>query len=301
SGPKSTEEIALKLVVLARPLDVYLGYLVAMGLAERHEGLWQASAQGAAWLEPGSGGYWGPLFEAFQQSKPLHQQILMTLKQQLVAISPQSAVHEWERGELPPERAAAIAAFMNSLSISAAEALSRNYMFNDSKNVLDVGGGSGAYAIGLAKAHEHLRATVLDIDSMCRVADEYILASEIADRVNTVAMNMFIDKLPKGYDTHLFSNIFHDWSEETNEILASRSFDALPHGGKILLHEMLVDDDGCGPLTTLSFSVLMLIGTRGRQYKLSELRVILENAGFVEVQATQTGSGYYSVVSARKP
>ena len=72
-------------------------------------------------------------------------------------------------------------------------------------------------------------------------------------------------------------------------------------GGRILLHEMLVDDDGCGPLTTLSFSILMLLGTRGRQYSLAEFRLILEDAGFVDISAVQTGSGYYSLLSARKP
>jgi len=55
-----------------------------------------------------------------------------------------------------------------------------------------------------------------------------------------------------------------------------------------------------GPLTTASFSVLMLRGTEGKQYTFSELRAILEAAGFVGVEARQT-SPYYSVVSAEKP
>jgi acetylserotonin N-methyltransferase len=45
----------------------------------------------------------------------------------------------------------------------------------------------------------------------------------------------------------------------------------------------------------------MLIGTRGRQYSLPELRDFLAGAGFVDVDAARTGGGYYSLVSARKP
>lgn len=300
-GPGTTEAIASKLGVRPKALGVYLGYLAAMGLAERHEGLWQATAAARAWLDPCSGGYWGPLFSAFKHSLPVHEQMLATLRLEVVSGNPQSAVHEWERGELTRDRAEAIAGFMNSLSISAAAALARTSWFEEIDAMLDVGGGSGAYAIAAAQAHPNLRATVLDIDTMCEAADEYISASGVGGRVDTASVNMFTEDLPGGYGIHLYSNIFHDWSEETNSLLAAKSFAALPPGGRILLHEMLVNDDGCGPLTTLSFSILMLIGTRGRQYSLAELRAILEEAGFVDVRASQTGSGYYSLVSARKP
>jgi acetylserotonin N-methyltransferase len=112
---------------------------------------------------------------------------------------------------------------------------------------------------------------------------------------------MFTQPWPTGYGAHFLSNIFHDWSDATCLLLARKSFDALPAGGYILLHEMLMDEDGCGPLTTACFSMLMLQGTRGRQYTLTELRGFLKAAGFVDVSSQTTGGGYYSLVSARKP
>ena len=74
---------------------------------------------------------------------------------------------------------------------------------------------------------------------------------------------------------------------------------ALAPGGRIFLHEMLLAEDGSGPATTASFSMLMLLGTHGRQYSFNELRQILTNAGFVDVDARPT-YGYYSVVIGRK-
>jgi acetylserotonin N-methyltransferase len=307
AGPKTTQAIASELGVLTRPLDVVLGYLAALGLADREhgqdgqDGRWRATEDTFAWLDPTSGGYWGPLFAAFRHSDAVHRQILATLRLPVDFGNPDSAVHEWERGELPAERAEAIAGFMNSLAVSGAAALARQPLFGELSAMLDIGGGSGVFSIAAARAHPGLRATVLDIDTMCQVAETYIAASNVGERVDTAAVNMFTGKLPTGHDAHLYSNIFHDWSEETNLLLASRSFEALPSGGRILVHEMLVDDDGCGPLTTLSLSVLMLIGTRGRQYRFSELRAILEEAGFRDVEASETGSGYFSLVSGRKP
>ena len=61
-----------------------------------------------------------------------------------------------------------------------------------------------------------------------------------------------------------------------------------------------MNDNGDGPTTTASFSVLMLLGTKGRQYSLAELRGFLEGAGFEKVNSIPTCS-YYSLVSATKP
>lgn len=45
---------------------------------------------------------------------------------------------------------------------------------------------------------------------------------------------------PPRFDAHFFSNVWHDWNEEQCANLAARSFKALPSGGRILLHEMLM-------------------------------------------------------------
>ena len=62
---------------------------------------------------------------------------------------------------------------------------------------------------------------------------------------------------------------------------------------------MLLDNDGAGPLTAASFSMLML-GTQGQQFTFAELRQLLEAAGFFDVTAKNT-SVYYSLVTGRKP
>lgn len=300
-APGTTGEIATRLSVAPRALRVYLGYLAAMGFLERENDQWHPTAMTRVWLDRESSAYWGPLLRNARRSHPIYDQMRSTLTRSDVIANPNSSVPEWERGELTQAQAESIAGFMNAHSLSAAAALARHPCLEDVGSLLDVGGGSGVFSIAAAKAHESLRATVLDLEAMCLTATEYISASGIGERVDTVSVNMFMEDLPRGYEAHLYSNIFHDWSDETNAVLAAKSFASLPSGGRLLLHEMLVDEDGCGPQTTLSFSLLMLMSARGRQYRLSELKSILETAGFVEVKAAVTGSGYYSVVSAKRP
>ena len=296
-----TASLAAALWVDARALHIHLGVLAGLGMVERREGLWQATAVARTWLHPQAQGYYGPLIQRHGQRNALHEQLLETLRTGQKPDSHQSAVDEWERGEMPSGLAATITAYMNAHSRAAALAVADQPLFASVGSVLDVGGGSAIFSIELARAHAVLAATVMEIPAICAEADAYIAAAGVAAQVRTQAVNMFTEAWPTGYDAHFLSNIFHDWSDATCLLLARKSFEALPAGGHILLHEMLMDEDGCGPLTTACFSMLMLQGTRGRQYTLTELRGFLEAAGFVDVSSQTTGGGYYSLVSARKP
>jgi DNA-binding transcriptional ArsR family regulator len=297
----TTDALAAKLDVDARALAIHLGVLGALGLVERREGRWRATATARTWLHPDGQGFFGPLFTGYQQSQPLHEQMKATLKTGDRAEGHASSLAEWERGELPQEMANHITAFMNAHSVASSKANAMQPVFGGVKSLLDVGGGSGIFSIEAARAWPNLRATVMEIETVANAAQRYLDASGVSDRVATLVVDMFRQDWPSGYDAHFFSNIFHDWSDDTCRLLAGKSFAALPSGGRIMLHEMLMDDDGCGPLTTASFSMLMLLGTKGRQYTLGELRGFLESAGFVDVAAARTGGGYYSLITARKP
>jgi 3-hydroxy-5-methyl-1-naphthoate 3-O-methyltransferase len=301
AAAKDTDTLAAELGLNARALGVHLGMLAALGFVERREGRWRATAATRTWLHPQAAGYAGPLLHRFKDSQPFHASLLQTLRTGNRAPSYESVADEWERGEMPPDVAAMITAFMNAHSRAAGLAMAQQSLFSGVRSVLDVGGGSGVFAIEMAKAWPGLKATVLEIATICTEAKKYIAAAGVAGQVGTHAANMFTQPWPRGHDAHFFSNIFHDWSDETCCQLAARSFEALPAGGRILLHEILMDDDGCGPLPAAAFSLLMLMGTKGRQYSLPELRGFLAGAGFVDIEAVRTGGGYYSLVSARRP
>jgi len=297
----TTAELAVQLDVDARALAIHLGLLAALGFVERREGRWRATAAARTWLHPEGEGYYGPLIHRYREGQPLHAQLLATLRTGKIAEGHISAVAEWERGEMPPEMAEWLTAFMNAHSRAAAKAVAAQPLMASLRSVLDVGGGSGIFAIEMARAWSGLNTTVMEIPQVCAAAEPFIATAAIGARVRTQAVNMFTQAWPQGHDAHFFSNIFHDWSDDTCRLLARKSFEALPRGGRILLHEMLMDDDGCGPLPAAAFSLLMLLATRGKQYSLPELHGFLDDAGFVDVEAVQTGGGYYSLVSARKP
>ena len=300
AGRRRTEELAAELDLDARALGILLGLLGGLGFAERRDGLWQATLVARTYLDPDGHFFWGSMLRTFKERMPDCSRIVAALKKD----PPRSAAEArpsdaWERGDLDAETARRIAAFMHTHSLPASIGAARGGDFGGVRKLLDVGGGSGVFSVAIAQNWPGLRATVMDLRAMCAAAQPYIDDGGCRDRVDTLAVDMFREAWPTGYDALFFSNIYHDWNDRVCAELSAKAFAALPSGGRIFLHEMLMNDNGDGPATTASFSMLMLLGTKGRQYTLAELRGLLEGAGFQDVTARPTCS-YYSLVSARK-
>jgi hypothetical protein len=94
--------------------------------------------------------------------------------------------------------------------------------------------------------------------------------------------------------------MFHDWLPEKCHFLMAKSFNSLESGGRIVIHEMLYNDEKTGPFAAAAFSMMMLGWTEGKQYSGQELSAMLREIGFEEIQI-QKAFGYYSIVSGRKP
>jgi acetylserotonin N-methyltransferase len=145
------------------------------------------------------------------------------------------------------EAAHGIAVFMQAHSKAPALSAAAQAVFGELTQLMDLGCGSGAYGIEIAKAHPHLKVVLMDLKEMAHEAANYAAAAGMGIRVSTAGVNMFTEQWPTGADGHFFANVFHDWSEQTCRLLARRSFEALPSGGRIFLNEILMNDQGTGP------------------------------------------------------
>jgi hypothetical protein len=308
TAPASGAELAERLTLNRRGADVLLGMLAALGLVSLRGGRYELADVARTYLVPGSVHYWGPLLRALGVVQQPHAALVAALRAAdesaaSVQLTPATItgdpVEGWQSGQINSAQAEAVTRIMHCHSLPASVAVARSGILQSVSRLLDVGGGSGCFSIALAQHLPSVRCTVMELAAVCEVAEAYIADGGVAGRVDTVAVDMFRERWPRGYDGMFFSNIFHDWDAATNRLLAERAYDALENGGRIFLHEMLLAEDGSGPVTTASFSMLMLLGTKGRQYTFGELRQILASAGFVDVDARRT-YGYYSVVSGRK-
>jgi acetylserotonin N-methyltransferase len=307
--PATIEELAERLDFDVRATGVLTRLLAALGLLVVREARFQLTDLARQYLVKTSPFYWGHMLRV-AVSEWHRDAALAKLKAKgsAHAAGPQGTpaptgsgrpADGWAAGEIAIGQAETIAASMHSHSLPAAIGAARNYDFTGVERILDVGGGSGCFMIAFAQAHQKLNATILELPSMCAAAAPYIEAGGVGGRVDTAAINMFRDAWPKGYDAIFFSNIWHDWNFETCTWLAERAYEALPRGGRIMLHEMLLDDDGAGPATTAAFSMLMLLATQGQQFTFGEIKRLLEETGFRDVETRHT-AGYYSITTGYK-
>jgi len=198
------------------------------------------------------------------------------------------------------EAARAFTRTMHSISMAPALAWPDAIDLSGCQRMLDVGGGSGAHSIGAVTRWPQLRAVVYDLPPVCEVATEFIAKHSLKDRIETQPGDMFGDPFPEA-DLHLYSDVLHDWSREKCVFLTRKSFESLPPGGRIVVHEMLFDDDKTGPFATAAFNITMLVwSVDGEQYSGRELSGMLADAGFRSIE-TKPAFGYHSIVTAIKP
>ena len=297
--PDTVEGLSERRGLDQRALRALLPMLRLLGFLREHAGVYQLDEAGRQYMLKSSPFYWGPFFARLGETLDAHKLLLETLtgERDKAASRP---VDGWESGHIDIGVARTVTGFMHCHSMPAAVGMTQTQDLAAVQRFLDVAGGSGCFSIAMAQHNPELRCTVMELPTICAVAREYIEQAGVAERVDTVSVDMFREAWPRGYDTHFFSNVFHDWSPETCLALARSSFEALPSGGRILLHEMLLDDCGNTPEPAVAFSLLMVMGTKGQQFSFPQLRDLLGQAGFAKVR-TQPSYGYYSLVYGEKP
>ena len=297
-GPCSTDDLAAALEFAPRGMRSLLIALKAMGLLEEEDGRWSLAPDAAAYLVRGrAGSLWGLIDMEMDHflSPPALLEALRTGRPSVYA-----GEDPWEAHEGSPDTAGAFTAAMHSVSERPAAGVGEVIELPPGGRLLDVGGDSGALSIAVARAQPGVRCTVLDLPVVCELTRRYAADAGVGERVDAVPGDMFGEPWPTGHDAVLLSQILHDWSHEQGAALLASAFAALPSGGRVWIHEKLVDDDGRGPLANALVNLDMLVWTEGQQYSEAELRGLLAAAGFADVERRPT-AGYWSLVSAVRP
>lgn len=276
-GTATATELAGKSGCSERGLTMLLNALVATGLLARDDGAYRNTAAAIAYLSKDSEHYlgyiiqhhahlmqsWAQLDEAVLTGKPIRtraswadetvrEAFLMGMYNIAMAIAPQVAAQ---------------------LDLSGCEAL------------IDLGGGPGTYAIHFCLANPGLRATVYDLPTTRPFAEKTIARHGVGDRVRFEAGD-FVEKPIEGlYDAAWLSQILHAEGPEECQRIVDKAASVLRPGGRLLVHEFLLDDTMDGPEQPALFSLNMLVGTPcGQSYSTGQVKAMLERAGLRDVR-----------------
>jgi hypothetical protein len=298
SSPKTAEAVAESLSLYLTPTIALLGVLTSLGFLVQYQQQFHLTEPARNFLLPDSPYYWGGVLHPSRTDK-LHQFIRKALLHDAEA-DQKRMTGDWAAGRLSPELAERITSLMHSHAFASAMGMAKRGDFGGVRRLLDVGGGSGCYCIALAQYHPEMRFTVMELPVICDLTRQYIARYGQAERIDTLAADMFQEGWPADYDAVFFSDVFHDWNRERCLLLARRSFDCLPSGGRIYIHEILLADTKDSPLTPVAYFLGLTTLTEGQQFTLEELATLLHETGFMNISVRPSG-GYYSLVSAVKP
>ena len=303
SGKSATIEEAAKLFALhPRPAEMLLAGCAALGLLMKRGGRYRNSPLAEEFLVRGKRHYFGGFVTMLDRRLYLPwnnlTQALKTNRAQTWRDQPGL----FEAMAANPEEQRIFTESMHSMSVVSGKAVARVFDFRPCRQLLDVGGGSGAYCIEAARRYPHLRAVVFDIAPALEIARTKIAEAGFANRIRTCAGDFFNEALPKGSDVILLSMILHDWGPEKNCMILKKCFEALPPGGAMIVSELMMDDEKTGPAAAALMSLNMLIETEGRNYTWAEYAAWLEEAGFRKIlRIPFVAAGANGILTSVKP
>ena len=169
------------------------------------------------------------------------------------------------------------------------------------RRVLDLGGGSGAYAIAFAQARADLTADVLDLATVVPIAQRHIDEAGLTRRVKTQAGDLNDDRYGIGYDLVFVSAICHMNGPDENRRMLGKVFAALASAGRVVIQDFVLNADKTEPKTGALFALNMLVGTAaGSTYSEAEYVDWLRGAGFEEPRRVAL-PGPTDLMIARRP
>jgi predicted O-methyltransferase YrrM len=303
-GPADLPAICRQFSIHPRPTDTLCTLLVANGLLQRDgHGVLHVTDTAREFLVSGAPFDARPYYASIAD-KPGVADFLTVLRTDRPANWPgEEGEADWHAAMRTEAFAESFTAAMDCrgrvLGPGLAAALAGGQPGNPPRRLLDIGGGSGVYAIAVTRAFPETRATVLEASPVDRIARRTISAAGLDGRIDVVTADMFTDPWPADHDAHLFSNVLHDWNESDCRRLLAKSAAALPDGGRLLIHDMLLDDDKSGPLWAAEYAVLLTTVTQGRLYSASEIGGWLADLGLRIVARAPTALGRSVLVASR--
>ncbi|MEM1375242.1 MAG: methyltransferase [Pseudomonadota bacterium] len=170
-----------------------------------------------------------------------------------------------------------------------------------SAEVLDIGGGTGAFLAAVGRKHKGPRLHLFDLPAVAPGAGSRLRAAGLADRATITSGSFRDDALPRA-DTVTLVRVLYDHADETVAALLSKVFDALPAGGRLIVSEPMTGGARPSVAGDVYFAFYTFCMETGRARSQDQIAAMLKAAGFERVETPAPRRAFVtSVVTARKP
>ncbi|MCI0563280.1 MAG: acetylserotonin O-methyltransferase, partial [Nitrososphaera sp.] len=209
--PLTLQQVAKALHIADRPAEAIIIANVALGLLRKIGSKYALAPIGQEYLLEDSPTYFGALFDLIANNPTSIESVRLAV----VSNSPQTYGGEevFNSHKEDIGNAKAFTRAMHSISMAPALVWPSSINLSAYSCLLDIGGGSGAHAIGALRQWPQLTGIVFDIEPVCEVATEYIRKYKLGSRMRTQTGDLWKTPFPVS-DVHFYSQIYHDWPLE---------------------------------------------------------------------------------------
>jgi hypothetical protein len=277
-GPASLDELAGRLGIERRVLLALLEACMATELLTRDGGRYRNSAAADRYLVRHARGYVGDYYL---------RQIAATLYAQVPyarAVVRGEARSQTYAGFLDdPARVEEFIRGQHAGSSGPAYLLAKTQDLAGFSCLLDLGGGSGAFSIEMARRHG-LSAIVVDHPSVVNVARTIVDEAGFGNKVLCVAGDVVAGPWPAGADLILLSYVVSSYGPETLRDLLARACAYLPPRGGLIIHDFALHGDRPGPRNAaLWYFTNLAISATTHPHTVEGITRAMTDGGFVEV------------------
>lgn len=298
--PMTAEELGKAAGLPAERARTLLTAVASLGLVSVEDGKFANAPAAEAFLVKGAKYDFGDYLrlQVDRQMYGLLDQIEPALANRL----PEEATGSYAEWFADPEQARIYSESQHAGSLGPARGLAKSVDLSGAKTLLDVGGGTGAYAITLCKVNPELAATVIDFPNVSALGREYVAEAGLSERIGFIDGNALDTDWPTGQDAILMSYLFSGVPGDAHAGLVSRAFDTLAPGGLYMIHDFVVDADRTGPKLAALWQLQHTAFTpTARSLDAATLADMMTNAGFEGVSVGEMIPGLTMLATGRRP
>jgi SAM-dependent methyltransferase len=293
SNSLSRGKIAENLGLEERGVTMLLNALAAMDLLNKKQDTYTNTPEALTFLSKDSKQYlgfmilhhhhlaqsWVNMDQAILQGGPIRQSSSTSEEKRGEPIRQAESASEEERRE-------SFLMGMFNIGMATAPGLAKDLDLSGCKHLLDLGGGPGTFAIHFCLNNPGLAAVICDLATTRPFAQKTIERFNVSDKVSFIPGDYTREDfcLEQKFDAAWLSHILHGEGPDMAEKIIAKAVSALRPGGKIFVHEFILDNTMDGPLFPALFSLNMFLGTKqGQAYSEKQLIDMLTAQGVIDI------------------
>lgn len=300
-GPATMAEIKKATGIDAPRLDILVTALTAMKALKKSPQGYELSTNTSKFLVRSAKYFYGDYLR-LQMGQQFYRHM-----QALPQIMKTGSGPTYEKLFSDPAEADTYTTAQHNGSLATAKMLCKRVDLSAAKSMLDIGGGSGAFAIMICRQNPNLKATVLEFPEVCNTGERFVAAepSEVSKRVGYVrgsCLDAWPAELGQDHDVVLISYVSESVPAEAVPMMYTRAFERLKPGGMLIVHSFMVDDSLEGPLLGALWSLQhVAVNAGGMGLHPAVVKDLMTKAGFADVSHQEMIGGMTKLVIGKKP